>query len=83
MHETVGIVRVPCRLGGSRPYFLCPGVVNGIVCGRRVAKLYGAGHYFLCRHCYGLTYSSQSENDYDRKLRRANKFRTRLGPVRS
>src|SRR5437660_9273810 len=24
--EDVGIVRLPCRLGGSRPYFICPGV---------------------------------------------------------
>jgi hypothetical protein len=28
--ETVRIVRVPCRLGGSRPYFICPGVVDGV-----------------------------------------------------
>src|SRR4051794_24431525 len=26
VHETVRIVCVPCRLGGSRPYFVCPGV---------------------------------------------------------
>ena len=26
---TVRIVRVPCRFGGTRPYFICPGVVNG------------------------------------------------------
>ena len=29
VEEPVRIVRVPCRLGGSRPYFVCPGVVNG------------------------------------------------------
>jgi hypothetical protein len=23
--ETVRIVRLPCRFGGSRPYFVCPG----------------------------------------------------------
>jgi hypothetical protein len=50
--ETVRIVRVPCRFGGSRAYFICPGVVNGIACGRRVTKLHGPGRYFLCRHCY-------------------------------
>jgi hypothetical protein len=33
--ETVRIVRIPCRFGGARPYFICPGVVNGIACGRR------------------------------------------------
>jgi hypothetical protein len=39
-----------------RPYFVCPGVVNGTACGRRVAKLYGPGRYFVCRHCYRLAY---------------------------
>jgi hypothetical protein len=41
--ETVRIVRVSCRFGGTRPYFVCPGVVNGTACGRRVAKLYRPG----------------------------------------
>jgi hypothetical protein len=73
------IVWMPCRFGGARPYFVCPGVVNGIVCGRRVVKLYGAGIYFLCHHCYRLAYASQREDRYDRALRRANNIRTRLG----
>src|SRR3954469_274422 len=55
--ETVHIVRTSCRLGGDRLYFVCPGVVNGVACGRRVGKLYGAGRYFVCRRCYGLAYS--------------------------
>ncbi len=80
MEETVHIVRVPCRFGGNGPYFRCPGVVNGLACGRRVAKLYGAGRYFLCRHCYRLAYASQSEGAWDRALRRANKIKkTPLG----
>jgi hypothetical protein len=77
--ETVRIIRVPCRFGGGRPYFICPGVVNGVPCGRRVAKLYGPGRYFLCRHCYRLAHTSQSEDPWDRALRRANKIRQRLG----
>src|SRR5271166_4971025 len=77
--ETVRIVRVVCRFGGARPYFICPGVVNGIACGRRVAKLYGPGRYFLCRHCYRLAHASQSEAAWDRTIRRANKIRQRLG----
>src|ERR1700756_5037603 len=32
VNETVRIVRVPCRLGGARPYFVCPGMMNGITC---------------------------------------------------
>jgi hypothetical protein len=77
--ETVAIIRVPGRYGGERTYFVCPGVVNGNVCGRRVVKLYGAGRYFLCRHCYRLTYPSQREGKWDRLIRRANKIRARLG----
>lgn len=77
--EAVRIVRITCRFGGSRPYFICPGVVNGVVCGRRVVKLHGSGRYFLCRHCCRLGHASQSEASWDRALRRANKIRQRLG----
>ncbi|MFO0688363.1 MAG: hypothetical protein U0900_06630 [Myxococcota bacterium] len=77
--ETVRIVRINCRLGGTRPYFICPGVVNGTVCGRRVASLYCRGRYFLCRYCYRLSYSSQSEDVLDRSRRRARKIWRRLG----
>jgi hypothetical protein len=77
--ETVLIVRVACRFGGARPYFICPGVVNGVACGRRVAKLHGPGRYFLCRHCYRLAHASQGEGAWDRTLRRADKIRQRLG----
>jgi hypothetical protein len=77
--ETVRIVRVAPGFGGSRPYFVCPGVVNRVACGRRVAKLYGPGPYFLCRQCYCLAYDSQSEGAWHRALRRANKIRQRLG----
>jgi hypothetical protein len=77
--QTVRIVSLPCRFGGTRPYFICAGVVNGVSCGRRVATLHGPGRYFLCRHCYRLAYASQSEDAWDRLLRRANKIRQRLG----
>jgi hypothetical protein len=79
VEETVRVVRVPCQFGGTRPYFICPGVVNGVPCGRRVIKLHGSGRYFLCRHCYRLAHASQSEGTWDRALRRANKIRMRLG----
>lgn len=58
--------------GGRRPWFLCP------ACSRRAAKLYG-GARFLCRRCARLAYPSQNENVLDRRLRRANKIRLRLG----
>jgi hypothetical protein len=79
VEETVRIVRVPCHLGGARPYFICPGVVNGVTCGRRIAKLYYRGRYFVCRHCHRLAHASQREGGWERALRRANKLRQRLG----
>ena len=78
IEEGVGLVYVPCRYGGARPYFTCPGVVDGISCNRRVAKLYLKDRYFLCRNCLRLGYASQREDRYDRALRRARKIRTRL-----
>lgn len=69
----------PCRFGGQQPFFVCPGVVDGIACNRLSAKLYGASRYFLCRCCYRLTYGSRSEDACERALRRANKIRMRLG----
>jgi hypothetical protein len=79
VEEPIPLVRVPCRYGGTRPFFLCPGVVNGIACGRCVAKIYAGCRYFLCRHCYRLAYASQREGNWDRALRRADKIRMRLG----
>lgn len=70
---TVRIVRIACRFGGERPYFICPG------CARRVVKLYGVGRYFLCRNCHQLAYASQSETKLHRALRRANKIKQQLG----
>jgi hypothetical protein len=79
IEEPVHIIRVRCRFGGTRPYFICPGVVNGVACRRRVAKLHGPGRYFLCRHCYRLAHASQSEGAWDRALRRANQIKQSLG----
>ena len=73
--EPVPLQWTPCNFGGERPWFVCPGAG----CGRRVAKLYGPGKYFLCWHCYDLRYESQREDKKTRALRRAQKIRTRLG----
>ena len=77
--EAVHLSHADCHYGNQRPYFLCPGILNGRHCGRRVGKLFLVGRYFLCRHCYGIAYASQSEPRYDRMLRRANKLRIALG----
>jgi hypothetical protein len=79
VQQVVPIVQVLCRFGGSRPYFECPGVVKGVACGRRAAKLYDPAHLFLCRHCYRLAYATQGMDKGKRALRKANRIRLRLG----
>lgn len=57
------IESTPCHFGGRRWWFICPLVVNGRACYRRVGVLYMAsGKYFGCRHCYNLTYESSKES---------------------
>src|SRR5262245_34095855 len=53
----------PC-FGGLRWWFVCPLVVNGRSCNRRVGKLYlpPGARYYGCRHCYELTYTSCQES---------------------
>jgi hypothetical protein len=77
MAEIVPIVYLPCRFGGSRPFFICPG--DGTDWGRRVAKLHLSRRYFLCRHCNELAYASQYETTWQRALTRGNKLKHRLG----
>ena len=61
------------HLGGFRYWFCCPLTRNGHVCGRRVGKLYlpPGGRYFGCRHCYQLTYQSQTHELKPKPVRRA------------
>lgn len=70
----IPVARTTCRLGGARPWFLCP--QPG--CGRRVAVLYERGG-FACRQCLGLAYPSQRESAAERALRKADRVRVRLG----
>ena len=53
------------NFGGLRWWFICPFVVNGNACYRRIGKLHLplGGRYFGCRHCYDLTYKSCQEAD--------------------
>ncbi len=73
VEEIVRFDRTTCNYGGYRMWFLCPR------CWQRVAVLYGVGKYFLCRHCYELTYASQQESRPYRLLEKARKIRQRLG----
>lgn len=54
-HERIAFDWTPCNYGGTRQWLICPH------CSKRVAIVYGPGSGFLCRHCYDLSYSSQSE----------------------
>jgi hypothetical protein len=60
------------HFGGLRWWFLCPLVVRGQACSRRVGKLYlpPSARYFGCRNCHDLTYTScQESHQYDRLYR--------------
>jgi hypothetical protein len=78
IRDTIPIVRLPCRFGGSRAYLICPGPGDGTECGRRITKMHLSHRYFLCRHCSQLAYASQYEQPWQRALRRANKLKQRL-----
>jgi hypothetical protein len=75
VRERVALDWTPCHYGGRRPWFLCP----GRSCGRRVAVLYSASKYFLCRHCYHLTYATCSMDITNRAREKEQKIRRRLG----
>ena len=59
----ISLTTTPCHFGGVRFWFICPLSVNGVYCGRRVAKLYlpPGAYYYGCRHCYNLSYESRNE----------------------
>ena len=76
---TVPITWTACNFGGERPWFICAGVVNGIPCNRRVAKLYLKYGYFFCRHCHDLSYESRQTGSKYVPLRKCQRIRQRLG----
>jgi hypothetical protein len=69
------------NFGGLRWWFICPLLVNGKPCGRRVQKLFmpSRGRYYGCRHCHDLTYTSRRQDAKDRTLTKAQRIRVRLG----
>lgn len=56
LRYSVKITATPCRFGGKRWWFNCPGKN----CSKKVVALHLPPHncYFLCRHCHDLTYQS-------------------------
>lgn len=83
VEEMIDIERIPCHLGGSRPYFICPGTCSGRRCGQRSTKLYLWSHRYRCRRCHRLTYRSQHEDALSRAIRRTDKAFGKLGAVRT
>ena len=77
--QRVPIRWTPCRLGGERPWFVCDVFANGVHCGRRVAKLYGAGKLFACRRCYRLGYQVQRGGRMDQAHHRLASLHRKLG----
>jgi len=77
VEQLVYFDRTACNYGGERIWLLCPH------CLRRVLLLYGAGKYFLCRHCHNLTYATQQERKKDRLIKKAQAIRERLGGSRN
>lgn len=75
----VQIVNIPCRFGGTRPYFICPGMPYRAACSHRVVKLYCHDGLYLCRRCHHLAYASENEDEMSRVQRRARKIRRRVG----
>lgn len=53
------------NFGGRRWWFICPLVINGRACNRRIGKLYlpPGRRYYGCRQCHDLTYKSCQESD--------------------
>lgn len=70
--QEVRLEWTPCNHSNSRPWFRCP------KCGRRCAKLRGVVKFY-CSKCHNLAYSSQSESQAYRLLRKRDKLLTRLG----
>ena len=72
--HTILIEHTPGTFGGLRGWLRCPS--EG--CNRRIAMLY-IGEGIGCIHCLKLSYESQREPAFSRRLRRARKIRTKLG----
>lgn len=61
----VRLVRAAAPRGGHRWWGICPLACGGIVCSRRVGKVYLplGSDLFGCRACHGLTYHARQAHD--------------------
>jgi len=70
LEYSVPLEYTACNFGGYRPWFQCPGLVDGEPCARRAGKLYlplyaRGARYYLCRECYDLGYRSSRDSGND------------------
>jgi hypothetical protein len=72
IEQRINYTDTPSRFNGRRQWLQCPR------CFRRCAVLYG-GHRFYCRRCWGLTYSSQYQEPWERQCGIAERIRSKLG----
>jgi len=61
----IPLVAEPRRFGGTRWLFICPLVVNGRRCGRRVSALClpPGAQRLGCRHCWRLSFARKMAKD--------------------
>lgn len=59
----IRLLRTIPNYGGSRWWFACPLVFDGVACQRRASRLYlpPGCRWFGCRHCYELIYRSEPD----------------------
>src|SRR5258705_8687713 len=71
VEQEIHLARTFPNYGGVRWWFVCP------KCSQRVALLHRPSytHYFFCRHCYDLTYSSVKFSHTRAYAHRKNKAR--------
>lgn len=75
----VAIGRNASGVGGRRPYWRCPAIVDGLRCHKTVTKLYLCNGYLRCRHCARLSYASQHHAALQRAMGRIYRLRATLG----
>ncbi len=77
IQDVLPLAWTPCTLGGTRPWFACPG------CGTRRRMLYlsPAGSRFRCRACHGLAYGSTRMDALERATERVRTVQRRLKPT--
>lgn len=75
IRETVHLDTTPCKFGGKRPWFRCPG------CSSRRVVLFGVEGRFRCRRCHDLAYTATREDELERAARRIGRLQARMGYV--